>query len=148
MIRIVLRGEPEGKRRHRSRMVFPKMGKPFIHTYPDPEGAAYEKAFALVAKVAMGPKPLLDGPLIMDVLAIMKVPKSWSKRDRDAALSGIIRPTGKPDYDNLEKLASDAMNGIVYKDDAQIVRATVEKRYGEEPMLQVQVDQFQNGSLL
>ena len=37
--------------------------------------------------------------------------------------------TSKPDLDNLYKSVTDGMIGIVYKDDAQIVRATIEKTY-------------------
>lgn len=37
--------------------------------------------------------------------------------------------TSRPDLDNLYKAVTDAMNGIVYKDDAQIVKASIEKAY-------------------
>ena len=46
--------------------------------------------------------------------------------------SGIIRPTKKPDFDNIAKIICDALNGIAYKDDASIVSAIVEKYYADD----------------
>ena len=50
---------------------------------------------------------------------------------------GEIRPTVKPDWDNIGKIISDALNGIAYKDDAQVVSCTVEKRYSNTPCVEV-----------
>jgi Holliday junction resolvase RusA-like endonuclease len=83
-------------------------------------------------------EPLL-GPLSVSVTAFMPVPPSWSNRKRDAALAGTVRPTGKPDSDNVQKVAWDALNSIVFADDAQIVEAKVSKIYDERPRLRVEV---------
>jgi Holliday junction resolvase RusA-like endonuclease len=140
MIVVALRGEPEGRRRHRSRMVFPKdlKKKPFIHEYPDPAGVAYETALALAAKVAMAGKRLLEGPIAIKVTAVMGVPTSWSNAKRDRALSGVLRPTTKPDFDNILKQV-DAFKSIVWRDDALVVEASIIKAYGEEPELIVEI---------
>jgi Holliday junction resolvase RusA-like endonuclease len=71
--------------------------------------------------------------------ARVSVPASWSKRKRAAALEGEIKPTSRPDIDNFAKAATDGMNGIVYVDDAQIVRLDAQKHYAETPGLLVYV---------
>ena len=63
----------------------------------------------------------------------MQIPVSWTKAKRADALAGLVMPTGRPDLDNLVKALTDACNGIVWRDDAQIVRLMAEKRYGEQP---------------
>lgn len=138
MIVVTLHGEPRGKGRHRSRVVIPKGGAPFVHLYPDPVTVAYEKALALAGKVAIRGRAPLLGPLDVMVTAVMGVPSSWSKKKRDAALSGALYPTGKPDWDNFAKVL-DALNGLVWEDDKNIVRGTVVKTYGESPKLEIKV---------
>lgn len=63
----------------------------------------------------------------------VQVPGSWSKKKRAAALEGSIRPTGKPDCSNMVKLVEDALNGVAWRDDSQIVSLGVRKRYAEKP---------------
>jgi len=61
------------------------------------------------------------------------VPTSWSRRKRDEALSGALHATGRPDVDNCSKLALDALNGIIWKDDAQVCQLNIVRRYAEAP---------------
>lgn len=74
----------------------------------------------------------LECPLSVEMTIDVVVPKSWPKAKREAAQIGELRATGKPDLDNCFKMC-DALNGIVWKDDAQIVHATISRRYGERP---------------
>ncbi len=138
---VVLRGEPRGKGRHRSRVVIPKVGAPFVHLYPDPVTVTYVKALAGAGRVAVCGRAPLAGPLDVTVTVVMGVPSSWSRKKRDAALAGAIYPTGKPDWDNFAKIL-DALNGVVWEDDKNIVRGTVVKTYGESPMLKVKVSEM------
>lgn len=62
------------------------------------------------------------------------IPPSWSKAKQLEALMGETWPTKKPDWDNAGKLVSDALNGIAWLDDAQVVDGRVVKRYGIEPL--------------
>lgn len=146
---VTLRGDPRGKGRPRHRIIIPKPGtaswskgkrKPFTITYTDEETEAYEKALGLAGRVAMKSRPLLSGQLIIKVTAVFSVPVSWPRKKRDAALSGTLRPTGSPDWDNVGK-TTDGLNGIVWVDDSKIVSATVDKFYGEEPYLRVEVSE-------
>lgn len=48
-------------------------------------------------------------------------------------LQGKILPTKKPDCDNIAKIICDALNGVAYDDDKQIVALKVTKIYSDEP---------------
>lgn len=102
-------------------------------TYTPKKTLNAEKYIGYLASIAMGGKPLMEGPLIVWYTAIFPVPKSWSKQKKQEALSGKLMPICRPDIDNCVKLALDAMNGIVYKDDSQIVILHMKKKYGETP---------------
>lgn len=138
-IKIIVPGEPVPKGRHRSRIVQPRNRPAFIHTYPDPETVKYETAIAWCAKGVMGPRGLLLGPLEARITVWVPIPKSWSIKQQVRAMSGEIRPTSRPDGDNYQKAAMDAMNGIVYKDDAQIVDGSFSKRYSDSPRLEIEI---------
>lgn len=49
----------------------------------------------------------------------------------------MIRPTKKPDWDNIGKIVTDALNGVAYHDDAQIVDAQVRKFYSKDPRVEI-----------
>jgi Holliday junction resolvase RusA-like endonuclease len=80
----------------------------------------------LAAHRAMDGEPPLDGPIDLKIRANYLVPTSWSKK---RAASARWR-TARPDADNIAKIISDAMNEIVFADDAQVVSLTVQKVYG------------------
>jgi Holliday junction resolvase RusA-like endonuclease len=84
-------------------------------------------------------QPMLEGPLALLVEVRLPVPVSWPKRRRADALAGLVHPTGKPDWDNLGKLVADAANGVLWRDDAQVVQATVRKLYSDAATTIVQV---------
>ena len=69
------------------------------------------------------------------------MPASWSKRKAAEALHGVIRPTKKPDADNVLKAVCDGINGVVWHDDTQAVDVTLRKRYGPVPGVWVFVRQ-------
>jgi Holliday junction resolvase RusA-like endonuclease len=146
VITVILKGDPEPKRRHLARIITPRSKPPFIQTYADPRGVKYETSLAWVAKAAMRGKAPIEGPVEVRVMAICRVPSSWPRRDRDAALAGVLRPTGVPDADNYLKNI-DALNEIVWKDDAQVVDARAVKIYGEEPMLKIEIEPLRLGDL-
>lgn len=88
----------------------------------------------------MAGRPPLEGAVRLIVTAHFPIAASWSKKKQEAARLGEIRPTGKPDWDNAGKIISDALNGIAYRDDAQIVSATVEQFYSDRPRVDVRVE--------
>lgn len=84
-------------------------------------------------------------PLEVQITAIYEPPKSTSKREKARMLSGELLPTKKPDADNIAKVVLDALNGVAYRDDSQIVRLMVKKEYGEESGLRVQISEVDTG---
>lgn len=132
-ITVTLPGLPRGKGRPR----FARRGK-FVSTYTDEKTASYEGALRLAGADAMRGEIPMVGALWVHVTAVFPIPASWSRKKREAAEQNQVAPTGKPDCDNLLKCL-DAFNEIVWKDDAQIVSATVVKVYGTQPMLRVAI---------
>ena len=86
------------------------------------------------AVAAMEDAPLLDGPLALELVFYVPRPKGHYGTGRNA---GIVRasapefPAVKPDVLKLARAVEDALSGIVYRDDAQIVTEFLLKRYGE-----------------
>lgn len=77
--------------------------------------------------------------LRMEVRAEYLIPASASKVKRAAMARGEIRPVKKPDWDNVGKVVSDALNKLAYRDDTQIVECTVQKFYSERPRITVTI---------
>lgn len=107
-------------------------------TYTDSKTLNAEAWVRHCAVQAVG-QPCLEGPLALVVRVAVAVPASWSKRKQADALAGVVRPTGKPDADNTLKLLADALNGVVWRDDAQVVDVRLTKHYGTEPGAAVEV---------
>ncbi|MNQ94958.1 Endodeoxyribonuclease RusA [compost metagenome] len=74
---------------------------------------------------------------MLELRIFMGVAASWSKSRRATALAGEILPTKKPDADNVLKAVKDAMNGIVYIDDCQVVDFHGRKRFSDTPRVEV-----------
>jgi Holliday junction resolvase RusA-like endonuclease len=91
---------------------------------------AFVKLCAMQAMHEQGVNQPLEGPLTAIMTVTCEVPKSFPKAKRKAALEQKLYPTGKPDLDNILKLQADAMNGVVYVDDKQLVEVMINKRYG------------------
>ena len=56
-------------------------------------------------------------------------------------LEGLMNPIKRPDADNIAKIVLDALNGIAYKDDSQIVDLSVPKRYSDKPRVEIFIEQ-------
>lgn len=107
-----------------------------------------EREVARLAREAIADAPYfsqpLTGPVRLEVLAVFEIPVSWNKAKRAAALEGRVWHTSTPDADNLLKLISDAMNGIIYNDDGQVVDCRCAKRYGTPERTIVRVTPIKN----
>lgn len=131
---IDLPGQPRGKGRPR----FGRAGG-FVRVWTDKKTASYEDLLGAAGRSAMGGLQVRLCALSVAVDARMAIPPSWSKRKRLAALSGDLSHTGKPDFDNIAKIVGDGLNGIVWKDDAQIVACAFHKFYSADPGLKISV---------
>lgn len=81
----------------------------------------------------------IRGPVAIRVAFYRTPPASLSNKKRFLALNGTTRPTTRPDVDNLLKAILDALNGIAFVDDAQIVSIEASKAYGEQAKSIIQV---------
>ena len=105
-----------------------------------PLARAAMKELAWAARCAMKGAPLMTGPLKITVGFMYEIPKSWDRPKRNKALAGQIKPTGRPDIDNLGKLVLDAIKGVVFEDDAQLVTLAAGKHYGPSSITVVEIE--------
>lgn len=138
--------EPEGQRRIRARWIPPKGTRPgFVSFFTDPQTRKYEAKIRAAAIKLMGSHARFDGPLTMTIDAMLPVPKSWSNVKFNRAVSGVIRPTVKPDGDNIVKSVKDAFKQVVWEDDAQVVDHRCRKFYARAPSLRITVRETELG---
>lgn len=129
---IELAGTPVAKGR-------PRFSRRTGTAYTPEKTRSYEAQLKFAAESVMQGRPPLQGALRVEVQAMMPVPASWSKKKTTAALTGEIRPTVRPDWENLAKTL-DALNQVVWRDDAQIVTGEIRKAYSDRPRLIVKVE--------
>ena len=123
-------GEPVGKGR-------PRFGNG--RTYTPAKTAKYENLVRLSFTNAYPEAVPNEGPISLRVEAFFPVPKSFSKKKKEMALNDDIAKTSRPDIDNIVKAVCDGLNGVAWKDDAQIYQLDAWKGYGAQPMLRVVV---------
>jgi Holliday junction resolvase RusA-like endonuclease len=138
VVAFSMSGVPRPQGRPRTRVIRQK----YAVIYKDPVDADYEKAIAGIAREAMGNRPPLKGPLSVTWRFRMPIPKSGTKRARAAMIAGETAHVSRPDCSNMLKACEDAMNGVVFLDDAQIVRGFFTKVYAERPGIDVRVEAF------
>ena len=129
---FTVKGEPRGKGRPR----FTKTGR----VYTPSETAQYEHLLALSYRnSAKGYK--FTSPVRVTIKAYQKPPKK-SKKVVEDMLNGRILPTKKPDLDNIAKIVLDGLNKIAWDDDTQVIEMMVVKRYAEDPLVAVIVEEI------
>jgi Holliday junction resolvase RusA-like endonuclease len=126
-------GLPVAKGRPKFRNVRTHAGAEFVQTYTPKKTRHYEADVKVFAALAMAGKVPRTSALRLDMIVYLPIPASWPKYRQKAARAGLVWPTKKPDLDNLGKAVTDACNGIVYADDAQLCEVMKIKRYAERP---------------
>lgn len=127
-------GEPQGKGRHRT------AGG---HEYTPENTVLYENLVKTEYRSQSGKRFPDDAMLDVRIFAYYSIPKSVSKKKRKAMLEKKVRPTKKPDFDNIGKVICDSLNGIAYRDDAQIVDSMVRKFYSDTPRVVVSISNIE-----
>lgn len=133
-VTFIIQGKPIGKHRHRSTVLPNGM----IHNYNDKTNTNYEKLVAREYKAQCNGIYFV-GELEVVINAYFGIPKSWSKKKKEQALDGEIRPCVKCDIDNIEKICCDALNKIAFEDDKQIVDMHGHKYYSDEPRVEITI---------
>jgi Holliday junction resolvase RusA-like endonuclease len=135
-------GHPRGKGRPRTAVI-----GGHARVFTDSKTRAEEGAIRVIAAAAMQGRLPYEGPIVLRLCAYQQIPPSWSNRKRAAAEAGQVVPVGQPDLDNFVKM-TDALNGIVWRDDSQVVSAIVHKRYSERPRLSLDIRAAQISKVL
>jgi Holliday junction resolvase RusA-like endonuclease len=133
-IHFQVEGDPKGKGRPR----FTRAGK-FTRVYTDKQTLDYEALIKFFAAEAMGSTDPLETPVSVYLYIRHAVPQSYSKKRTEACLSGLEQPCKKPDIDNIAKTYLDGMNGVIFKDDTQVIDLHVKKVYSAVPGCDVMV---------
>ena len=132
MIKFTIPGPPQGKGRPR----FTKSG----HTYTPAKTAEYEKLVQAEYMRQCAGQSLHGQPVRISIDVFFEIPQNTSKKRRSEMMGMDRSPTKKPDIDNVIKIITDALNGIAYDDDAQIVSLSATKFYDETPHVDVRLD--------
>lgn len=128
-MRFEIPGAPTALKRHRT-----SKGK----TY-DPSKEAKRNFAWLVKQRSIGLFPHCDAIKVI-IEYHMPIPKSYSKKMR---LKCVHQPhIKKPDLSNLAKFTEDALNHILWRDDAIIADLHVKKIYSEEPKTLIMLERI------
>ena len=133
MVEFIRPGNPQPQGRPRAG----RRGNKIV-MYDPKESKEYKQYVALIAK-QHAPKTLLEGALSVRIKIYREIPKSTTKKDRALIFEGIKRPVVKADTSNYVKGIEDALNGIIYKDDSQIVDLYASKFYSDNPRVEIEV---------
>ncbi len=133
--RFTIPGPPFGKKAPNFK------GGRFAGGYPNSDNVAYASKVLFMYSDRWGGSPALGGQVAVSVDIYFAVPMSYPAWKQAAALGGKfrLRPTKKPDVDNCQKAILDPLNGVAFKDDAQVVAISVAKRFAIDPYIDVEI---------
>lgn len=139
---IEVPGHPVGKGRARSVLRGFKTtatGKraPVIGHYTPDKTRTWEGIARTLAMNALRGRLPTREPVLLHLRITLPVPASWPQWKQALALDGRIAPTVKPDADNVEKAVKDALNGVAWHDDCQVVQCIKAKHYGAAPGVRI-----------
>lgn len=132
---IVIIGDPVGKARPRFSR---RSGTVYTPSATKKKEQEIEKAWRSGGYM-MFPK---DVYLRVKIEAFFSIPKAFSKAKHAMAIDGILKPAKKPDADNILKLGLDALNGVAYADDKQVISCECIKAYAETPQMVITVSEM------
>lgn len=85
---------------------------------------------------------MLEGRIKISMIAYFSIPKATKKSMIEDMLEDKISPTKKPDIDNIIKIVLDAMNQFAFKDDIQITKLEVEKKYALDEKIEIKIEEY------
>ena len=128
----VVLGEPVAQGRPR----FSRQGG-FVKAY-DPAKSRDYKSYVRMIAAQNAPVTPVEGAIEFSLRIYRAIPKGMPKYKRKAAKEGRLRPVTKPDVSNVLKGVEDALKGVWYKDDSQIVGyGVLGKWYDERPRIEI-----------
>lgn len=139
---LIIPGHTEPKGRARS----VRLPNGHIRHYTPEKTKRWENDVRWIARAVMEDRKPFTGPVVLIVKVWRAVPRSWPQWKKDAALNNEITPDSKPDLDNQIKAVKDALNGIIWQDDAQVAYIIAEKRYSNKPQAEITVQPMETHS--
>lgn len=149
MSKFTVMGVPVGKERARTVTLPNGMRR----SYTPKKTKDYESLIAYEYKRQCGEfygdmeNSKLKQAVVLKIDIYFSIPKSYNKGKRLAAECNSIRPTKKPDIDNVVKSVLDALNGVAYKDDTQVTELSVRKWWtADNDRIDVWIDKAKVGT--
>lgn len=133
IIQFTVPGRPVGKARPR----VTRWG-----TYTPKRTKDYEDAVKQAYKSVYKDGPI-KGPIRIEITFYMYIPKNTSQVRTKAKIEDEILPTKRPDFDNMTKCITDALNGLAFEDDNQVVEAHIYKKFSDEPRAEVEIQRIE-----
>ncbi|WP_315305556.1 RusA family crossover junction endodeoxyribonuclease [Selenomonas noxia] len=134
----VILGEPVAQGRPR----FSRQGG-FVKAY-DPAKSRDYKSYVRMIAAQNAPVTPVEGAIEFSLRIYRAIPKGMPKYKREAAKAGTLRPVTKPDVSNVLKGVEDALKGVWYKDDSQIVGyGVLGKWYDERPRIEIMMRELE-----
>lgn len=147
MIEFFVPGPPQGKAR--ARTFTTRTGR--VRSCTPAKTAAYEQRIRSHCRVAAaGMREPFFGqgtPIRIILTAYYRPPVKTSKIMLFRMQHGLVLPTRKPDLDNVLKAVADAVNGVAYKDDSQIVEIVAKKLFSSEEGIRVEIGPATEGNI-
>lgn len=135
-ISFTVPGQAVGKQR-------PRFSRRSGRTYTPEKTVNYETLVRLSYQQQVDAEPFeRDKPLALKLEIYQQIPNSVSKKKREMMIGKKILPTKKPDTDNVIKAVLDAVNGIAFHDDSQIVKIYAVKYFSEYPEVKVTISEI------
>ncbi|MDO3429694.1 RusA family crossover junction endodeoxyribonuclease [Clostridioides difficile] len=130
-VNFTIDGEPVGKER-------PRFNLATKRTYTPNKTKSYEELIKWLYQSKV--KYRFTGYIKMTIRCYYSIAKSNSKKIKEQKRNNVLRPSKKPDIDNVIKVVADSLNGIAYKDDTQIVEVVASKYYSDKPRVEVMIE--------
>ncbi|ENY8941384.1 RusA family crossover junction endodeoxyribonuclease [Clostridioides difficile] len=132
-VNFTIDGEPIGKER-------PRMNSITKRTYTPNKTKDYENLIKWLYQSKV--KYHFTGYIKMTLRCYYSIAKSNSKKVKEQKRNNVLRPSKKPDIDNVVKIVADALNEIAYKDDTQIVEVIASKYYSDRPRVEIELEEI------
>ena len=133
MIKFEILGKPMAKGR-------PRLGR-YGNTYTPDKTVNYENLVRYTFQSEFPEHKPFEGIVKANIQAVFEIPKSYTKKKRMEIVEHNNLYPKKSDCDNIAKIILDSLNGIAYRDDSQVAILAVNKIYGEQAKVIVELEE-------
>jgi Holliday junction resolvase RusA-like endonuclease len=131
-MRVTVPGEPMGKQR-------PRRASNIKGTYTPAKTVNYETYVKELFTIAYPDFEPMTGAVGFRIAAYLKIPESKSKRKKGLMVLDEVKATKIPDLDNVLKIIMDALEGLAYLDDKQVISAFIHKKWSNKPRVDINI---------